>query len=90
LELHGLDSALQGDLAFPMVARGRLVAVLIVGPQKSGDSYAPDEISAIAQVAQSVGNALDVLGTEQGAQSELLVAIRALHQAILERLPEWI
>ncbi len=88
LELHGLDSALQGDLAFPMVARGRLVAVLIVGPQKSGDSYAPDEISAIAQVAQSVGNALDVLASEQGAQSELLVAIRALHQAILERLPE--
>lgn len=71
VDLHEIPSAVEGELAYPMVARGRLVGVLVLGPQVSGEGYAPDGSSAIAQLAQSVGGALDVLSarTDDSAQS---------------------
>lgn len=61
LDLHTVETSLRGELAFPMVARGRLVGVLAIGPKRSGETYAPDESDAIRQVANAVGLALDVL-----------------------------
>lgn len=61
LDLHTLSTQLQGDFAYPMIARGRLVGALVLGPKRSGDSYAPDESRAIMQLAREVGGALHIL-----------------------------
>lgn len=66
LDLHTVQSSVTGDLAYPMVARGRLVGVLVLGPRSTGELYAPDESAAIAQLALSVGAALDVHANKQG------------------------
>ncbi len=41
-----------------MIARGRLVGALVLGPKRSGESYAPDESHAMMHLAHSVGGAL--------------------------------
>lgn len=61
LDLHTVETEVKGEFAYPMVARGRLVGALIVGPKRSHESYAPDESEAISDVARSVGGALDAL-----------------------------
>ncbi len=63
LDLHDVQTKLPGELAFPMVARGRLLGALTLGPKASGDAYAPDESATIAGVAGSVAAALDLIGT---------------------------
>ncbi len=63
LDLHGLQTKLPGELAFPMVARGRLLGALTLGPKASGDAYAPDESASIARVAASVAGSLDLMGS---------------------------
>jgi hypothetical protein len=84
LNLHEVATGLPGDVAFPMVAQGRLVGVLSLGAKPSGESYAPDESDAIAELAQSVGIALD--GFSKGTStSKLLDAILALPDAIAAR-----
>ncbi len=60
LELHGLETSLHGDIAFPLTARGQLLGVVVLGARRSGETYAPDETSAISQLAASLGAALDV------------------------------
>jgi len=70
IDLHTLESAMQGEYAYPMVARGRLVGALIVGSKQNGDSYAPDESEAIARIAHSVGNALDLLEVRRDASND--------------------
>ncbi len=65
LDLHdSTNSALQGAVAFPMIARGVLVGALVCGPKASGESFAPDEIDALLTLAQSVGVALHSLSRE--------------------------
>lgn len=81
VDLHGADSELEGEIAYPMVARGRLVGVLVLGPKISGESYAPDESSAIAQLAQSVGGALDVLAARA---DDSAVSLRESIAALVE------
>ena len=66
LDLHGLDTSLRGDVAFPMTARGQLLGVVVLGARRSGEAYAPDEISAISQLAASMGPALDAFATQNG------------------------
>jgi hypothetical protein len=61
LDLQTLSTALRGDFAYPMIARGRLVGALVLGPKRSGESYAPDESHAIMHLARSVGGALHIL-----------------------------
>ncbi len=61
VDLHNVASALHGDLAFPMVTRGRLIGTIVLGERRSGESYAPDERAAIAHMAQTVGTSLGVL-----------------------------
>ncbi len=61
LDLHSRQTQIPGELAYPMAARGRLVGALVMGPKASGETYAPDESDAIAQLAHAVGIALDGL-----------------------------
>jgi len=79
LDLHAVRTELQGEFAYPMIARGRLVGALVLGPKRSGESYAPDETEAILKLAHGVGGALDVLSLEgDGARDHILAAIAAL------------
>jgi hypothetical protein len=83
LDLHTVETALHGEFAYPMIARGRLVGALVLGPKRSGEAYAPDESDAISQLAHGVGGALDVLSANgDGARESIVVAI----QAMAERL----
>ncbi|MDP9024943.1 MAG: hypothetical protein M3N13_06210, partial [Candidatus Eremiobacteraeota bacterium] len=60
IELHDFSqTALHGDLAFPMVSRGTLMGVLVCGQKRDGEAYAPDESSALLALAHGVGTALD-------------------------------
>lgn len=61
LDLKSLATQLPGEFAYPMIARGRLVGALLLGPKRSGNNYAPDESHAIMQLAREVGAALHVL-----------------------------
>lgn len=82
VDLHGFGSALRGEFAYPMLARGRLVGVLVLGPKRSGEARAPDESRAIAQLAHGVAVALDLLGVERdGPANALLDAVRTLEQS---------
>lgn len=90
VDLHLADTALFGEFAYPMLARGHLIGALVLGPKTSGEPYAPDESSAIAQLAHGVGVALDLLGVRPSESSgEVLRALRAMHDAI-ESLPDTI
>lgn len=65
IDLNDLSSMLPGEFAFPMFARNRLLGILVCGDRTTAaDPYAPDEISAIAAVAGSLGIALDQLRIE--------------------------
>ena len=63
IDPHRFETKLRGDLALPMVARGRLIGVLLCGERASGEVYTPDEVDAIAALAHGVGTAYDALGT---------------------------
>lgn len=74
VDLHAVDTAITGEFAFPMVARGRLVGAIVLGPKRSGDPYAPDESDAIAHLAHGVGGAVDVLSANGHASEDLVLA----------------
>jgi hypothetical protein len=83
VDLHGLETALHGDYAYPMLARGRFVGALVVGPKHSHEPYAPDESAAIAEVAHGVGIALDLLGVGRNDTTPaILDAIAGLDRSI--------
>jgi hypothetical protein len=92
LDLHGLaESDLLGDVAFPMMSRGRLVGALVCGPKRDGETYAPDESDALMVLAHGVGGALDVLDTKAERAhdpviQELCESVRALSE-ITRTLP---
>ncbi len=90
LDLHGVQTKLSGELAFPMVARGRLLGALTLGPKRSGDAYAPDESATIAGVAGSVAAALDLMDTRShrdvvlerlDALTKMIVSLQASYNA---------
>ncbi|HLI96514.1 MAG TPA: hypothetical protein VKT72_10565 [Candidatus Baltobacteraceae bacterium] len=89
VDLHRYATALKGDLALPMLARGSVAGVIVCGARAGGEAYAPDEIEALAEFAQGVGSALDSIGrtgTSSGDDNailrELCVEIRSLREAI--------
>jgi hypothetical protein len=94
VDLHGLKTQLRGDYAYPMLARGRFVGALVIGPKRSHEPYAPDESAAIAEVAHGVGIALDLLGVGRTDTTPALIdaiagldrSINALPEAIVDRL----
>jgi GAF domain-containing protein len=61
VHVRDVESALPGTLAFPMVVRGELLGILVVGPKLDDETYAPDEENALASLATSVGHALDAI-----------------------------
>lgn len=90
IDLHETGSALQGEMAFPISSRGRLLGVLVCGPKRAGEAYAPDELDAILAVALGVGSALDVMTNRgDGYRREILegqAAILDLQQQMLAEL----
>jgi hypothetical protein len=49
-----------------MLARGRLLGIVMLGERTGGESYAPDEIEALSQMTHGIGSALDLLVTTEG------------------------
>lgn len=90
LDLHGFDTQLRGDIAFPMTSRGRLLGIIVLGPRRSAEIYAPDETAAIALLAESVAAALDVLQTRDGRSDVLeriVASVESLREELVRRLP---
>lgn len=78
-------SALRGQVAFPMVARGRLVGAVICGTKQDSEVYAPDEFDALQRLADGVGSALTVLGNESVRSEDALAgAISELRSVVAE------
>ncbi|MBV8497931.1 MAG: GAF domain-containing protein [Candidatus Eremiobacteraeota bacterium] len=87
IDPHHCLTALRGALALPMLARGRLIGVVLSGERAGGEAYAPDEVEALSQFAHGVGSALDSLATDRGnMQAEVLSVERAI-LAELRSLP---
>lgn len=80
LDLHGVSTAIAGDYALPMVSRGRVLGVLVLGPKRSHESYAPDELETVLRLAHAVGSALDVL-VQSGATDPMLARLDAICEA---------
>ena len=70
LDLHAFSTDVRGEFAYPMFARGKLVGALVLGPKRSGETYAPDESRAIMQVAREVGGALHIHALAKALQDE--------------------
>lgn len=83
---HHYGTALHGALAVPMIARGRLLGVLVLGERAGGEAYAPDEVEALAQLAHSLGAALDTLSLRNGSSTAIADAVRAAMEPMLVRL----
>jgi hypothetical protein len=66
IDPHRYRSGLHGALALPMLARGRLLGIVMLGERTGGESYAPDEIEALSQMTHGIGSALDLLVTTEG------------------------
>jgi hypothetical protein len=80
-----VGSALHGQYAFPMVARGELVGALVCGTKADNEVYAPDESEALQLVASGVGTALGLLGdAHANGEAALTEAVGELRSAIRE------
>ena len=92
VHLPEIESRLCGEMGFPMVSRGRLLGALIVGPKRTGDAYAPDEVDAIRHVARGIAAALDVAAShaaKHGNSSEFVqVLAESLAHAVALSLPD--
>lgn len=86
VDLHAMQTELPGEFAYPMIARGRLVGALTLGPRTSGESYAPDESDAILQLAHNAAAVLDVLAQHQARGTDMASAIANL-AAKIDTLP---
>jgi hypothetical protein len=78
VDLHAVDTRVDGDFAFPMFARDRLTGFITCGDKVDGvAAYAPDEMNAIAALARAAGIALDLLRVETLERE--LDALRSAH-----------
>lgn len=85
LDLHGVQTQFEGEFAYPMIARGRLIGALLLGPKRSQESYAPDESDAIEDLAHHVGSVLDVLSHSiSNDDDSVLAELKAMHRAITD------
>jgi hypothetical protein len=92
LDLHALRTGLTGEYAFPMIVRGDLTAVLVIGAKAYREPYAPDELIAIGRLAKAIGIALDGLSRDRNSdvrevpaivrslKLELVGIVRELHE----------
>ena len=87
IDLHVFpDSQLRGEFAFPMISRGDLVGVLVCGPKRDGEAYAPDESEALLALAHGVGTALDTLSSQSDGVIESIRDTQALMLQELRKL----
>ena len=61
IDLHNYETAIDGEYAFPMLAHGQLLGVIVCDAKTNGEAFAPDEIDALKTVAHGVGVALHSL-----------------------------
>jgi hypothetical protein len=81
LDPHAYETALKGDLALPMVARGQVLGFVVCGERAGGEAYASDEIDALSQFAQGLGTAFDGLSDAREGET-LAQALRDLRESI--------
>jgi hypothetical protein len=86
IDPHRYASALRGALALPMLARGRLLGVVVLGERSGGEAYAPDEIAALVSMSQGVSGALDVLAIDGEASHTIADALRTELAPLREKL----
>jgi hypothetical protein len=86
VDLSTVETTLPGDIAFPMRTRGQVQGVLILGPRRTGETFAPDEINAIDRLAHSVGGALDAMNIQSDpALRRIEMRLDQLAQQLTER-----
>ena len=88
VHLRDVATAIRGEYCFPMSAGGGLIGALVVGPKRFGESFAPDERDAIAQLAHGVGVALALLGVSSVTAGAASAVSLATLVAAIEALPE--
>jgi len=88
VDLTDVRSALGSDgFAFAFAVRGQLFGALVCGRRTDGESYAPDEISLLRNVAHEVGAELHAIRTRQHAELlDALVSGRIDLQTVKARL----
>jgi hypothetical protein len=88
VDLSAVDSTtIEGEWAYPLVARGRMLGALVLGPKRCSESYAPDESEAIMRVAHSVASALEIGKVQtDGAMERIRELLEMLPDRLAERL----
>jgi hypothetical protein len=88
LDLRSVSqTALRGDYAFPMIARGALMGALVCGSKRSAESFPPDERKALAAVAHGVGITFESLASRNtNVMEPLRAAIAEMRDAIVREL----
>jgi hypothetical protein len=88
IDLSAVDSTtIEGEWAYPLVARGRMLGALVLGPKRCSESYAPDESEAIMRVAHSVASALEIGKVQtDGAMERIRELLEMLPDRLAERL----
>jgi hypothetical protein len=87
IDPHRYSSALSGALALPMLARGRVCGIMLLGERAGGEAYAPDEVAALSSMSQGVGSALDVLTVSDGrSHASIADAVREQVAPLREQL----
>lgn len=64
VDLHDGGQSIPGELAFPMMVRGRLNGIFLLGERSSGDQYRPDQIALIGTAVHQYGLDLESLRVE--------------------------
>lgn len=92
IDPHHYVTSLHGALALPMLGRGRLAGILLLGERTGGEAYAPDEVEALAQFTHGVGSSLDSLyerrGDENAARRRSIAELAAEVKALPKRLSD--
>lgn len=57
---HDCGNSLPGEIAFPLMVRGSVNGLVLIGAKRSGQRYRPDEIALLETCAQQIG--LDLEG----------------------------
>jgi hypothetical protein len=85
VELPRCKTSLDGEYAFPMFGHGELQGAVVCGRKVNEERYAPDEIETFKELASGVGVALwslKVMGTGDGARSEILAELQAIRRLL--------
>jgi hypothetical protein len=85
VDLHAVTTKLEGEFGYPLFARGQMLGVMVLGPKRSGESYAPDESDAIEKVASAVASTLDALALSDSQRTDALVdGIRTIQESLAD------